>query len=72
MLKLMPNIGGKIVNYNKVTGSIIVLNNGEEVLFHEKDLLNNSNNILNKEVEFNIEILQNGDKVARNIEVLKK
>ena len=72
MLKLMPNIVGKIVNYNKVTGSIIVLNNGEEVLFHEKDLLNNSNNILNKEVEFNIEILQNGDKVARNIEVLKK
>ncbi|MEE3342995.1 MAG: hypothetical protein VZS44_02780 [Bacilli bacterium] len=71
MVKYMKINIGKIVKYNSITGCIRLFTNNEEIFFHEKDLIDR-NVRLNNEVEFNVEKLQNGDKVARNIKELKK
>jgi cold shock CspA family protein len=59
---------GKITYYNKITG--IITSNNKEIMFHKKDIMYPINqDIIGKEVEFNIE---NGNDMTyvRNIRIL--
>ena len=71
MVKIMPREFGKVTKFDNITGYIKLTNRNEKIYFHEKDIENNSD-IMNKNVVFDVEELQNGDKVARNIKELKK